>query len=178
MYEATHWGHWWQRTQNWSIQTVTILLGKYAYFSLDFCINIVLYWKDLLERRVLMFCIQRDITLWKSAWMTSAQAKWWRRLHDWADVIHADFQTVISRYLQNINTYLFCTAEIMLWTIITQKFQDDPGMFSYQNRRGLNRPILRSLWLMTSAAADVISVDSVKLGTIGINEGGYQNDVK
>ena len=34
-------------------------------------------------------------------------------------------------------------------------------MFSYQNRRGLNRPILRPLWLMTSAAADVISVTSV-----------------
>ena len=34
-------------------------------------------------------------------------------------------------------------------------------MFSFQNRRGLNRPILRPLWLMTSAAADVISVPSV-----------------
>ena len=34
-------------------------------------------------------------------------------------------------------------------------------MFSYQNRRGLNRPILRPLWLMTSAAANVISVPSV-----------------
>ena len=47
-------------------------------------------------------------------------SKWWRRLHDWADVIHADFQTVISRYLQNISTYLFCTAERMLRTIIMQ----------------------------------------------------------
>ena len=36
---------------------------------------------------------------------------------------------------------------------------------SYQNRRGLNRPILRPLWLMTSAAADVISVPSVINGT-------------
>ena len=52
--------------------------------------------------------------------MTSAQAKWWRRLHDWADVIHADFQTVVSRYLQNISTYLFCTTERMLRTIIMQ----------------------------------------------------------
>ena len=32
---------------------------------------------------------------------------------------------------------------------------------SYKNRRGLNRPILRPLWLMTSAAADVPSVLSV-----------------
>ena len=62
----------------------------------------------------------------------------------WADVIHADFQTVISRYLQNINTQ---TIKL--------------GMFSFQNRRGLNQPILRPLWWMTSAAADVISVPSV-----------------
>ena len=33
--------------------------------------------------------------------------------------------------------------------------------FTQQNRRGLNRPILRPLWLMTSAAADVISVPGV-----------------
>ena len=39
------------------------------------------------------------------------------------------------------------------------KFQADPGMFSYQNRWGLNRPILHPLWL---AEADVISVLSVK----------------
>ena len=40
-------------------------------------------------------------------------SKWWRRLDDWADVIHADFQMVISRYLQNISTCHFCTTE---WT--------------------------------------------------------------
>ena len=34
-------------------------------------------------------------------------------------------------------------------------------MFFFQTRRGLNRPILRLLWLMTSTAADVISVPSV-----------------
>ena len=33
------------------------------------------------------------------------------------------------------------------------KFHVDPGIFSNKNRRGLNRPILRPLWLMTSAAA-------------------------
>ena len=44
-------------------------------------------------------------------------------------------------------------------------------MFSYQNRLGLNRPILRQLWLMTSAAADVICVPSVRMENI--NEGYY-----
>ena len=52
--------------------------------------------------------------------MTSAQGQWWRRLHNWADVIHVDFQTVISRVQQNISTYPFCTAERMLRTVIMQ----------------------------------------------------------
>ena len=43
-------------------------------------------------------------------------------------------------------------------------------MFSYKNRRGLNRPILRPLWLMTSAAADVISVPSVHIGASKVNK--------
>ena len=43
----------------------------------------------------------------------------------------------------------------MLRTIIMQNFKLD------QNRWGSNRPILRPLWLMTSAVADVISVPSV-----------------
>ena len=65
-----------------------------------------------------MFCWTRDITLWRSAWMTSAQL-WSRRHHwPWADVIRADFQTVISRYLHNVNTRLFCTADRMFRTII------------------------------------------------------------
>ena len=47
----THWGQWlcWlqptssiKRTQNQSIQTMTTLLGKHAYFVWDFCIDIVL----------------------------------------------------------------------------------------------------------------------------------------
>ena len=67
-----------------------------------------------------MFCWTRDITVWKSAWMTSAQL--WSRHHHWpwADVIRADFQTVISRYLHNVNTRLFCTADRMFRTIIMQ----------------------------------------------------------
>ena len=35
------------------------------------------------------------------------------------DVTHADFQAIISRYLQNIST-LFCTVERMIRTIIMQ----------------------------------------------------------
>ena len=67
-----------------------------------------------------MFCWTRDITVWKSAWMTSVQL-WSRRHHwPWADVIRADFQTVISRYLHNVNTRLFCTADRMFRTIIMQ----------------------------------------------------------
>ena len=69
----------------------------------------------------------------------------------WADVILADFQRVISRYMQNISTYLSCNAKI----------QAKICMFTKQNRRGLNRLILRPLWLMTLATADVISVPSV-----------------
>ena len=52
--------------------------------------------------------------------MTSAQL-WSRRHHwPWADVIRADFQAVISRYLHNVNTRLFCTADKMFRTIIMQ----------------------------------------------------------
>ena len=36
-------------------------------------------------------------------------------------------------------------------------------MIAEKNRRGLNPSILRPLWLMTSAAADVISVPSVNI---------------
>ena len=67
-----------------------------------------------------MFCWTRDIAVWKSEWMTSAQL-WSRRHHwPWADVIRADFQTVISRYLHNVNTRLFSTADKMFRTIIMQ----------------------------------------------------------
>ena len=108
-----------------------------------------------------MLCWTWDITVWKSAWMTSAQL-WSQRHHwPWADVIRADFQTVISRYLHNVNTRLFCTADRMFRTITMQNFRLIYACFPIKIRRGLNRPILRPLWLMTSAAADVISVPSV-----------------
>ena len=52
--------------------------------------------------------------------MMSAQASDDAGTTIWADVIHADFQTVISRREQNISTYLFCTAERMFITNIME----------------------------------------------------------
>ena len=43
-----------------------------------------------------------------------------------------------------------------------QKSKPKICMFTQQNHRGLNGPILRTLWLMTSAAADAISVPGVR----------------
>ena len=52
--------------------------------------------------------------------MTSAQLRSRHRWF-WADVILADFQRVISRFLQDISTYLSCTAQRVLRTIFMQK---------------------------------------------------------
>ena len=53
--------------------------------------------------------------------MTSAQS-WSRRHHlAWADVIHADFQRVISRYIQNISTCLSSKSQRGVRTIFIQK---------------------------------------------------------
>ena len=85
---------------------------------LEFCIITVLNILSAVQKmRVLTL---ERITVRKSARMTSAQGQWWRRLHNWADVIHADFQTVISRVQQNISTYPFCTADRMLRAVIMQ----------------------------------------------------------
>ena len=82
----------------------------------------------------------------------------------WVDVICADFQMVISRHIQNISTCLSCKIQRGLRTIfIKKKVHAEICMSYYQIWRGLNRPILRPLWLMTSAAADVISVPSVMI---------------
>ena len=87
---------------------------------------------------------------------------WWLRLHDWANVIHAEFS---NGYISLSTKHLALTF-LYGWNNVKSyyyaKFQADPGMFSYQNRQGLNQPILRPLWLMTAAAADVISIPSVK----------------
>ena len=48
----------------------------------------------------------------------------------WADVTLADFQRVVSRYLQNNSIYLFYTAEIMLKTIIMQNSRLTQACFS------------------------------------------------
>ena len=47
-------------------------------------------------------------------------SKWWRRLHNLVDIIHADFQTLLSHSLQNISTYVFCTAERISGTVMMQ----------------------------------------------------------
>ena len=53
--------------------------------------------------------------------MTSAQS-WSRRHHlSWADVIHADFQRVISRYIHNISTCLSSKSQRGIRTISIQK---------------------------------------------------------
>ena len=39
----------------------------------------------------------------------------------WADFILADFQSVITRYMQNISTYLSCTAQIVLKPLFMQR---------------------------------------------------------
>ena len=82
----------------------TILLGKYAYFGLDFCITIVFNPLWALQESANVLYITRYNR--------------YSRLRDWADAIQADFQTAISRYLQNIITYLFCTNETMSRTKI------------------------------------------------------------
>ena len=79
-----------------------------------------------------MFCRRRDIIVWKSAWVTSAQIVEPTSSLAWADVIHADFEKVISRGLQNISTYLFCTAERMLRNIIVQNFRLIQACFPIQ----------------------------------------------
>ena len=94
--------------------------------------------------------------------MTSAESQWWRRLHNWADVIHAD---------------IFKRLYLVIYKTLALTFQADPGMFAYQNWRGLNRPILRPLWLMTSAAADVISVPSVILAIKQLADKTFYNDL-
>ena len=75
----------------------------------------------------------------------------------WADVIRADIQTVISHYLRNIIIYLFCAAQRR--TIFMQKSK--PKYVCLPSKIVEVWAILRPLWLMTSAAADVISVPSV-----------------
>ena len=77
------------------------------------------------------------------------------------DVILANIQRFISCYLQDISTYLSSSKSVKNY--IYAKIQAEICMFTQQNPWGLNRQILRPLWLMTSAAADVISVPGVSL---------------
>ena len=96
--------------------------------------------------------------------MTSAQS--WSR--DWADVIIGLSRRHPCRFsdgyisLSTKHYYIsFLGSSKTVTNYIYAKIQAEICMFSSQNSRGLNRAILRPLWLMTSAAADVISVPSV-----------------
>ena len=70
-----------------------------------------------------------------------------------ADVIHTDFQTVISRYLQNIGPYLFCTATRMFRIIIMQNSRLIQASFPIKiDEVWIDRFCVRYDWLMTSTA--------------------------
>ena len=87
---------------------MTFSVNMHIYFGLDFCINIVL--DTLIMRPKALKIGTADV----------GSNQWWCRLHNWADVIHADSQTVRLHYLQNISNYLFCTSERMFSTVIMQ----------------------------------------------------------
>ena len=71
----------------------------------------------------------------------------------WADVILADFQRDISRYLQNISIYIFDTAERMLRIIIMQNSRLIQAYFPIK---------IDEVWI-DRFCADVISVPSVDI---------------
>ena len=116
-FRHTLWGHWWRRLQPTSsiiTDTKSVDSNRDDFARYKWIFRFVFLYRysskpawGFTKRQVLMSCIKLDITIWKSARMTSAQAN----DDDWADVNHADFHTVISRYLRNISTYLFITAE-------------------------------------------------------------------
>ena len=101
----------------------------------------------------------------------------WRRLNSGADVI-----TGLSRHhpcrfskgyisLSTRHWYLsFLYSSKSVKNYIYAKIQAEIRMFTKQNRQGLNQPILHPLWLMTSAAADVISVRGVHMASLGYNK--------
>ena len=93
----------------------------------------------------------------------------WRRLKHGADVITGLSRRHFCRFSQgyiSLSTrhwhLSFLFSSKIVENCIYAKMQAEICMFTQQNRRGLNRPILRPLWLMTSAAADVISVPGVR----------------
>ena len=102
--------------------------------------------------------------------MTSAQGLWWRRLHNWADVIHADFQTVISCVQQNISTYPFCTAERMLRTVIMQNSRLIQACFPIKiDEVWIDRFCVRyDWWRRLQPPSSVSPVWSWKWGTRGL----------
>ena len=90
----------------------------------------------------------------------SAQS--WSRRHHWFEPtsslpIFKGFYLVIYKTL----ALIFPVQLNECKSYIYAKIQAEICMFTQQNRRGLNQPILRPLWLMTSAWADVTSVPGV-----------------
>ena len=91
-------------------------------------------------------------------------AQSWSRRHHWFEptsslpifkglylVIYKTLALIFPVQLKSVKKYIYA------------KIQAEICMFTQQNRLGMNRPILCQLWLMTSAAAGVISVPGVNL---------------
>ena len=92
----------------------------------------------------------------------------WRRLNYGADVITGLSRRHACRFSKgyiSISTrrwhLSFLYSSKRAKNYIYAKIQAETCMFTQQNRLRLNRPILRPLWLMTSATAEVISVPCV-----------------
>ena len=104
--------------------------------------------------------------------MTSAQS-WSRRSH-WFE------PTSSLPIFKGLYLAIFKTLSLFFPVQLTEclepyscKIQAEICRFTRQNKRGLNRPILRPLWLMTSASADVFSVPSVRSSKIEITKRAY-----
>ena len=104
--------------------------------------------------------------------------QWWRRLN-LGSTIEPTSSLPIFKRLYHIIYKTLALFFLCSWENVKNyhyaNFQADPGIFFQQNHLGLNRPILRPLWLMTSAAADVISVPSVIIGSINSSDFNISN---
>ena len=63
----------------------------------------------------------------------------------WADLILADFQRVISRYMQDISTYLSCIAQRVLRTTFMQKSKINLRNCGKIIFNSFNMPIFKSV---------------------------------
>ena len=92
----------------------------------------------------------------------------WRRINRGADVITGLSRRHPCRFskghisLSTRHKHLsFLYSSKSVKNYIYAKIQAEICMFAQKNRGGLNQPILRPLWLIMSAAADVIGVPGV-----------------